>query len=89
MGTTYKTSGPQNGVSPAFNMEAADFSEEDHVFANPVRALNCDADGVLYVDAVGLGVNVPVAVVFGSNNPICATRIYNAGSDAIGVVGLS
>lgn len=87
MGTEYKAV-PQTSAGPALNYETANFSAGNHNFANPTRGLNCDADGILRVDGPGLGTNVRIAVTFGWN-PCAVTRIYNVGSDAIGVVGVS
>jgi hypothetical protein len=87
MGTEYKAV-PQTSAGPALNYELANFSVTDHTFDNPTRGLNCSADGFLKVDGPGLGTGVTVAVNFGTN-PLAVTKIYNVGSDAITVLGLS
>jgi hypothetical protein len=79
---------PQNSSGPVFNAEVANFSAGNHNFATPTRGINCSADGVLRVDMVGLGNNIPLYCRYG-DNPYAITRIYNVGSDPINVVGLS
>lgn len=72
--------------SPLTTGEVADFSAGNHDFTIRPRALNCSADGVLVVDMGDL-VEQQITVVAGMN-PYRVTRIYNAGSDALTVVGM-
>ena len=77
----------RSGVSaPLANGEVAVFAAVDHDFAVRPRALNCSAAGVLVVDMGDL-TGQAIAVVAGLN-PYRVTRIYNAGSTAMTVVGM-
>lgn len=72
--------------SPLASGEVADFSAVNYNFTVVPRALNCSAAGVLRVD-MGALVDQPITVVAGIN-PYRVTRIYNAGSAAITVIGM-
>lgn len=74
-----------NNARPLSAAEVADFSASDHVFELPISALNCAEAGTLRVDTLS-NTDVPLYVTAGLN-PYAVTRIRNAGSDAIGVVG--
>jgi hypothetical protein len=77
------------GISDVFtHAELADYSAGNYDFTEIPRGLNCSLDGTLRVDMVGLGENVPLYVVAGFN-PYRITKIYNDGSTAMSVVGLS
>jgi hypothetical protein len=77
------------GISDVFtHAEVADYSAGNYDFTDTPRGLNCSLDGTIKVDMLGEGTDIALYVVAGFN-PYRITRIYNEGSDAMTVVGLS
>jgi hypothetical protein len=74
-------------TGPGTKGEVADYSAGDHEFTFVPRYLKCSASGILQVDLVRGGTNIPLPVVPGVN-PERVTRIYNVGSTAMTVTGL-
>lgn len=73
-------------VSPAINLEEADYSAGDYTFTATPRYLKCSAFGILKVDAFGIGTSIDLPVVPGTNWER-VTKIYQSGSTAMTVVG--
>ena len=75
-------------TGPGTKGEEADYSATDHTFAVTPRYLKCSGSGVLQVDLLEGGTNIALPVVPGVN-PERVTKIYNSGSTAMTVTGIS
>jgi len=60
----------------------------DSTDIQPTRAINVAGSGLVYVDFVDAGSNVPVYISAGSAFPAAVTRIYSTGTTATGITVL-
>ena len=74
-------------LQPGTRGEEADYSASDYTFTDTPRYIKCSAVGILKVDLLDGGTGVDLPVVPGVN-PERITKIYNAGSTAMTVIGL-
>lgn len=74
-------------LQPGTEAETADYSAGNYDFVKTPRYIKCSASGTLVVDLLGGGTQIELPVIAGVN-PERVTRIYQAGSDAMTVVGI-